>query len=234
MPNLLPLETINFNSVDTTKAYDIEGHNNTLNALSFLCPSSNIPSDYGNFISMSRSQQLSDPSVSSSSETPKTNEFSEDSINLQPSQQESRKTKLEMENDNYLTGNIYNITDVSSNTYDLGIIRIKALALDCLNTSKSIRGAIKRELELEKKYLKTLKTRGAITFRAKVRKRRNPSCDVPTWQPMSVFTAFTDYKCNHFENTDYFDNIPSTSCFGRINMRVKRAWSRGPSKSKKS
>lgn len=65
------------------------------------------------------------------------------------------------------------------------------------------------------------------------KKRRNPAtlCE---WKPESVFKTFVDSKPPFFDKTDYQDRIPKTSCFGKINMRVPKAWSRGPNRPKRS
>lgn len=49
------------------------------------------------------------------------------------------------------------------------------------------------------------------------------------WKPLSIYSAFTSNKIKIVDNID----VPSTSCFGKINMRNKRAWSRSPNKSKR-
>lgn len=48
------------------------------------------------------------------------------------------------------------------------------------------------------------------------------------WKPLSIYSAFTADKFKTIDN-----NVPSTSCFGKINMRNKRAWSRSPNRAKK-
>ncbi|KAK6454552.1 uncharacterized protein RJT20DRAFT_130705 [Scheffersomyces xylosifermentans] len=48
-----------------------------------------------------------------------------------------------------------------------------------------------------------------------------------SWYPLSIYKAYTNIKTD-LDNTDYHKFVPRKSCFGKINMRSKRAWPRGP------
>ncbi|QBM87027.1 hypothetical protein METSCH_B02210 [Metschnikowia aff. pulcherrima] len=93
---------------------------------------------------------------------------------------------------------------------------------------ESVLKTIRLEFALEDSY-KSIRPRKHDQIR--VRKRRKPQeCD---WKPESVYKVYVECKPDFFEKTDYQDRIPSRSCFGKINMRIPRAWSRRPNKSKK-
>lgn len=58
--------------------------------------------------------------------------------------------------------------------------------------------------------------------------KQNPKGSL-NWQPLSIYSAYTNIKN---QDLSCLENIPHTSCFGKINMRVKRAWARLPNKKK--
>lgn len=68
-------------------------------------------------------------------------------------------------------------------------------------------------------------------FRKGVEKKPSPIDNhfqsLPYWRPVSLYVAaFTNVKPPIKLNAQYFLAVPYTSCFGRINMRIKRAWKR--------
>lgn len=74
--------------------------------------------------------------------------------------------------------------------------------------------------------------------RGKLRKAR-PDEDfrhsAPHWKPVSLYVAaFTNVKPPIKLNAQYFLAVPYSSCFGRINMRIKRAWKRRQNKNRNS
>lgn len=56
-------------------------------------------------------------------------------------------------------------------------------------------------------------------------RKRRESVDL-IWKPLSVFKVYTNIAPKEIEDTNYHDNIPESSCFGQINMRMKGAWKR--------
>ncbi|OBA19975.1 hypothetical protein METBIDRAFT_13003 [Metschnikowia bicuspidata var. bicuspidata NRRL YB-4993] len=93
---------------------------------------------------------------------------------------------------------------------------------------ESVLKTIKLEFALEDSYRSIRPQRNE---QIRIRKRRKPQeCD---WKPESVYKIYVECKPDFFEKTDYQDRIPNRSCFGKINMRIPRAWSRKPNKSKK-
>ncbi|CAN3353973.1 hypothetical protein DICA4_B00782 [Diutina catenulata] len=63
------------------------------------------------------------------------------------------------------------------------------------------------------------------------KRRRSPMTDELVWEPQALFSAFTDCKPKDLKGDNgFFKQIPVVSCFGKINMRQRRAWSRGPNK----
>lgn len=141
----------------------------------------------------------------------------------------------------YETGKIYVYSIGNEKPFsDLGSLRLHNTS--CMNPKtvlKSVKKTIDDEFKVHSKYVtdfESQKNRKTVTPPKsppkKQHKRNNPGADLVEWKPLSIFTAYTDIKSEAIENTDYFDNIPSSSCFGRLNMRVKRAWTRGPNKNK--
>lgn len=65
----------------------------------------------------------------------------------------------------------------------------------------------------------------------RLRRRRKPR--ESEWKPESVYKTYVDCKPVFFDKSNYQDHVPHTSCFGKINMRIPKAWSRGPNKPKK-
>lgn len=59
------------------------------------------------------------------------------------------------------------------------------------------------------------------------KRRRQDEEEDLEWKPKSVFCAYTNVKVS---DTKLLKSVPPTSCFGKINMRVQRAWARGPNK----
>jgi len=103
--------------------------------------------------------------------------------------------------------------------------------------SASVNKTIDDEFELKARYFSSFdnslkKRRRSQPEGSKIRKRNNTTTDEVEWKPLSIFTVYTNFKPDAIDDTDYFENIPHTSCFGRLNMRVKRAWTRGPNKVK--
>lgn len=87
---------------------------------------------------------------------------------------------------------------------------------------------ITRELEYESKFQS-----GELNLenRPPRKKRRKPN--EVDWRPESVFRSYVDCKPADIHKTSYPDHVPMCSCFGRINMREAKAWSRQPNKPKR-
>lgn len=87
---------------------------------------------------------------------------------------------------------------------------------------------ITRELEYETKF-----QNGELDLedRPARKKRRKPN--EVNWRPESVFRSYVDCKPADIHKTSYPDHVPMSSCFGRINMREAKAWSRQPNKPKR-
>lgn len=84
------------------------------------------------------------------------------------------------------------------------------------------------EFKVYHKYQKMLQNGTAPLASLRLRKRRKPGKDEHVWEPISIFSIFTEVDTGGLEKTDYFLHILHTSCFGKINMRVKGAWTRTP------
>lgn len=93
---------------------------------------------------------------------------------------------------------------------------------------KRVIRTIYREFALEDQYHALPAARLDLS---RVRRRRKPKeCE---WKPESVYKLYVECKPDFFEKSDYQDKILRSLCFGKINMRIPRAWSRRPNKVKK-
>lgn len=137
-------------------------------------------------------------------------------------------------------GRIFRYPDNSNQIFNIGTLKLASNSYkEAKVVSASVNKTIDDEFELKSKYFRSfnnsLKRRQKSQpeeIRSKIRKRNNPTTDEVEWKPLSIFTVYTNFKPEAIDDTDYFENIPQTSCFGRLNMRVKRAWTRGPNKVK--
>lgn len=137
-------------------------------------------------------------------------------------------------------GRIFRYPDNSNQVFNIGTLRLASNSYkEAKVVSASVNKTIDDEFELKSRYFRSfensLKKRQKTQpeeIRSKIRKRNNPTTDEVEWKPLSIFTVYTNFKPEAIDDTDYFENIPQTSCFGRLNMRVKRAWTRGPNKVK--
>ena len=137
-------------------------------------------------------------------------------------------------------GRIFRYPDNSNQIFNIGTLKLASNSYkEAKVVSASVNKTIDDEFELKSKYFRSsnnsLKRRQKTQpeeIRSKIRKRNNPTTDEVEWKPLSIFTVYTNFKPEAIDDTDYFENIPQTSCFGRLNMRVKRAWTRGPNKAK--
>lgn len=101
--------------------------------------------------------------------------------------------------------------------------------LNSLHIHCAIRNTIKHEFQIEDNYHQL--TRRGLLALPRDKRRRNPT--VCEWKPESVYKTYVDCKPVFFEKSDYQDHIPSSSCFGKINMRIPKAWIRGPNRPKR-
>lgn len=88
---------------------------------------------------------------------------------------------------------------------------------------------VRREFAVEDRYRRRIARAGYA--RERVRRRRDLS-DYE-WKPESVYKTYVDCKPHFFDKTSYQDYIPRSLCFGKINMRIPKAWTRGPNKPKR-
>lgn len=115
----------------------------------------------------------------------------------------------------------------------LNDMQLEIEGLDPLKVSNSVKRTIEKELRLQDQYLAAVMQGRRTLHLMKPRRRRNPTCDDLTWIPVSLYqAAYTNIKIHPLEKTDYSNEIPNELCFGKVNMRVKRAWLRGPNKQK--
>lgn len=144
----------------------------------------------------------------------------------------SVKSPVRLSTKNTIRSNIYKWTNNFSET--LSSLNTLDLEVEKLNPdviSKSVSLTICKELDLHDQYLKTLSIGQFLGHSHKRRKRRNPQYDNLEWLPVSLFqAAYTNIKNNYLDKTDYQYRIPRVSCFGKVNMRVKRAWTRSANK----
>lgn len=95
-------------------------------------------------------------------------------------------------------------------------------------TSSHVLRTVQREFRLEDQYRASIygkKPAPRKKWRAPHRRSE--------WRPESVYKTYVELKPSFFDRSDYQDNIPSGSCFGKINMRVPKAWTRGPNRAKR-
>lgn len=109
---------------------------------------------------------------------------------------------------------------------DLKVSNVGALNIDskCYDNPASVHRAVKKTILLEWNKSNIIPEGHNLKSH---RKRENGNLD---WKPLSVFTAYTNIKVM---DAQALENIPQSSCFGKINMREKRAWARGPNKKQK-
>lgn len=88
---------------------------------------------------------------------------------------------------------------------------------------------VRREFAVEDRYRRRIARVGGT--RERVRRRRDLTDYL--WKPESVYKTFVDCKPFFFDKTSYQDHIPTSLCFGKINMRIPKAWTRGPNKPKR-
>lgn len=91
-----------------------------------------------------------------------------------------------------------------------------------------VRRTVQLEFEMEDRYRLSLMS--LLPPKPKRRRSSERECE---WKPESVYKTFVDCKPDFFEKSNYQDHIPECSCFGKINMRIPKAWSRGPNKPKR-
>lgn len=104
----------------------------------------------------------------------------------------------------------------------------KVALQDAQKTHTLIRSSIQDEFDLEDKY--RLEILAGNHSYPRDKRRRNPlDCE---WKPESVYKTYVDCKPEFFDRSDYQDHIPPSSCFGKINMRTPKAWTRGPNRPK--
>lgn len=134
-------------------------------------------------------------------------------------------------------GKIYRYPDDDHKCIEIGDLKLSPRSyMRPQDTSRAVDKSIKEELELYSKYIEMAKVknprkRTKFFDNTKIKKNKRSRME---WKPLSVFTIYTSAKSDMIEETDFLENIPYTSCFGRINFRMKRAWSRGPNKIKAS
>lgn len=134
-------------------------------------------------------------------------------------------------------GKIYRYPDDDQRCIEIGDLKLSPRSYTRpQDTSRAVDKSIKEELELYTKYIEKSKVknprkRTKMFDNTKIKKNKRSRME---WKPLSVFTIYTSAKSDRIEETDFLENIPYTSCFGRINFRMKRAWSRGPNKIKAS
>lgn len=132
-------------------------------------------------------------------------------------------------------GRIYRYPNNSGRKFDIGALKLVSNGYKRARViSASVNKTIDDEFEFKSRFydFRKRQTTELETPNAKIRKRNNHTTDEVEWKPLSIFTVYTNFKPESIDDTDYFENIPMSSCFGRLNMRVKRAWTRGPNKVK--
>lgn len=152
---------------------------------------------------------------------------------------ENNKDRLYFEDiDERDVGRIFRHLDNSNQIFNIGNLKLATTSYrEARVVSASVNKTIDDEFELKARYFSSFdnslkKRRRSQPEGSKIRKRNNTTTDEVEWKPLSIFTVYTNFKPDAIDDTDYFENIPHTSCFGRLNMRVKRAWTRGPNKVK--
>lgn len=98
-------------------------------------------------------------------------------------------------------------------------------------TSENVAATIRREFRVEDRFRARLAAGNPQG--PKNKRRRNPATG-SVWKPESVYKTFVECKPLFFDRTNYQDKIPGSSCFGKINMRCSKAWSRGPNRKRRA
>lgn len=91
---------------------------------------------------------------------------------------------------------------------------------------RQIVATVKHEFHYEDRFLKM---KGQLRP-STPKKRRNPIKDDNVWVPELIYRAYTNIRPDNLFKTEYPDKVPTSSCWGMINMREKGAWTRGPSR----
>lgn len=86
----------------------------------------------------------------------------------------------------------------------------------------------KKELEYETRF-----QNGQFDLEDRPSRKRRRKPNEVDWKPESIFRSYVDCKPMDIQRSSYPDNVPMSSCFGRINMRGAKAWSRQPNKPKR-
>lgn len=129
--------------------------------------------------------------------------------------------------------------DDSSKYFKLGRLNLLKRGFgDAQKNSTDVNQTIDEEFKLYSLYIlpstRRRKQKRTVTDREESSRqiKKNTYLKKVAWKPLSIFTVYTNIKAQFLERTDYFERIPPSSCFGRLNMRVKRAWSRTSFKEK--
>lgn len=108
-----------------------------------------------------------------------------------------------------------------------GYMEFHSNLLSAYKTHQLVRESVTREFQMEEWF----KFSPPASRKSKTKKRRHPhDCE---WKPESVYKTFVDCKPDYFDRSNYQDFVPRSLCFGKINMRIPKAWSRGPNRPKR-
>lgn len=108
-----------------------------------------------------------------------------------------------------------------------GYMEFHTNLLSAYRTHQLVRESVTREFQMEEWF----KYSPPACRKSKTKKRRHPhECE---WKPESVYKTFVDCKPDYFDRSNYQDFVPRSLCFGKINMRIPKAWSRGPNRPKR-
>lgn len=143
--------------------------------------------------------------------------------NLKSNIDELFPTKHDTSKKNYFKCQIINcIMGCEKLCYNFGFLNLN---INCLNPKKNsqlVKKTVTKEFECQVENFSDY--HGIESFKKKKKKIKND------WKPLSIFTAYTSVKQNSLKKKNSLHHIPYCSCFGKVNMRVKRAWLRNKNK----
>ncbi|KAF3986549.1 hypothetical protein FT663_00380 [Candidozyma haemuli var. vulneris] len=134
---------------------------------------------------------------------------------------------------------VQNDKPVCAGTLDRGIMEEYAASDSARTTHRQTVATVKKEFAAEDAFRSQF-SRGRrrrpsdeeYVDQTRLNKRRKSQGSGCEWRPESVYKTYVDCKPDFFDRSDYQELVPESSCFGKINMRIPKAWTRGPNRKK--
>lgn len=100
--------------------------------------------------------------------------------------------------------------------------------VEAAQVSKGVQQSLEAEFRFEDAFLRGT---SHVQSAPPSRRRRKAQEYELKWEPMLVYhAAYTNINVSHLGKSTYSMFLPKLSCFGKINMRMKRAWTRKPNR----